>query len=846
MAMNRIQFVQDIPHGFSNKSAKGRLPEVLPDKLMLNLGCGRDVREGFLNIDLYSENENVVSMDIRNLELPDSCAEFILASDVLEHFSHRETDAVLKEWARVLKPGGKIEIRCPNLRLQMNAYQRGDWDADVASYMVFGGQTNPGDYHCVAFDEKSISKHLEKAELKVESITLQDYPQSKGLINLNMTVVASKRGTHTISKPESRFDWLDFKIDSENFNVLPEDEPFEIDMLKELVGDIENRGEPTKDVALAPNKDQQLNVVWEGSQFVYHSLALINREHCINLTKSGAVNLTIIPYEPDTFDPKSNEKFKSLIENDIRYKSEVSDKISALPYVWIRHQWPPKTEAPNGAKWIIMQPWEFSVLREDFVDLFKQADELWTPSNFSRKAFIESGIDAGKVQVIPNGIDPTLFKPDGEKFELPTKKQFKMLFVGGTIFRKGIDLLLRAYAENFTAEDDICLVIKDMGGSSFYKGQTAKNHIEQIRSKSNSPEIIYLQNDMSEQEMASLYRACNVLVSPYRGEGFSLPVLEAMACGLPVIVTENGATDDFAHGSFALKIKSTKRSIGNKLDDKPFVKEAFLLEPDFDELKSILKSVYDNPGHLRSMGALAQFSARTDWTWRGATIKALTRLDSLYSTNTALKANDALEDFSDASLMMGAAENSYIAEDYDNATSAYISVISNKDSVSHEYYILSLCRMIIISINKGDYDTADNFISELERISPGHTDLYYVKAIYLASKDMIVEALESITVVMDSWKTRRFDSSMGYSLDDLLVLTADLLLAMEDYESAHNLYTVALSLNSQNSFACFGTAMCFESVGATEEALTMYEWAYRLNPEFESARIKLEELSQIQ
>jgi glycosyltransferase involved in cell wall biosynthesis len=846
MAMNRLQFVQDIPHGFSNKSAKGRLPDVLPDNLKLNLGCGRDVREGFLNIDLYSENESVVSMDIRKLELPDSCADFILASDVLEHFSHRETDSVLKEWARVLKPGGKIEIRCPNLRLQLNAYQRGDWDADIASYMIFGGQTNPGDYHCVAFDEKSISKHLEKAELKVESITLQDYPQRKGLINLNMTVLASKRVTHNMNKPESRFDWLDFKVESENLKVLPEDEPFEIDMLMELVGNIEKKAAPIEEVPSSPKKEQQLNVVWEGSQFVYHSLALINREHCLNLTKSATVNLTIIPYEPDTFDPRSDNKFKSLIENDIRYKSEVSDEVSALPYVWIRHQWPPKTEAPNGAKWIIMQPWEFSVLREDFVELFKQADELWTPSNFSRKAFIESGIDADKVQVIPNGIDPALFKPFGNKYNLPTKKQFKLLFVGGTIFRKGIDLLLRAYVENFTADDDICLVIKDMGGSSFYKGQTAKNNIEQIRSKSNSPEIIYIDNDLNEQEMASLYRACNVLVSPYRGEGFSLPVLEAMACGIPVVVTENGATDDFAHGSFSMKIKSTKRSIGNKLDDKAFVKEAFLLEPDYDELKSILKSLYDNPGHLRSMGAMAQFSARTDWTWRRATIKALTRLDYLYGTNTALKANDSLEDFSDASLMMGAAENSYIAEDYDNAASAYISVISNKDSVNLDYYILSLCRMIIISINKGDYDTADNFISELNRMSPEHTDLYYVKAIYFASKDMIVEALESITVVMDSWKSRRFDSSMGYSLDDLLVLTADLLLAMEDYESAHNLYTVALSLNSQNSFACFGTAMCFESAGATEEALTMYEWAYRLNPEFESARIKIEELSQIQ
>lgn len=840
MAMNRLRFEQDLPHGFSNKAARGTLPEPLPIPLNLNLGCGKDVRNDFINIDLFSDDPRVVAMDIRNLLLPDESADFILASDVLEHFSHREIESVLTEWARVLRPGGKIEIRCPNLKLQVNAYIRGDWNADVASYMIFGGQTNPGDYHCVAFDDESITRHLEKAGFTDIAIQHFDFPQKDGFINLNMEVTAVKP-----SKQESRsdeYDWLDFP----DFGNQPdepqlEDSAFDLDDLRELVG--EDTAEHNENIAPLSQAKPQLNIVWEGSQFVWHSLALVNREHCLNLASTDAVNLTIIPYEDDTFSPKDNDKYKPLLQNDIRFKADVTDEIGKLPYAWIRHQWPPKAEPPNGAKWFIMQPWEFSVLRQDFAEIFSHANEIWTPSNFSRKAFIESGIAPEKVQVIPNGIAPEIFTPVGDKFPLKTQKQFKLLYVGGTIYRKGIDLLLRAYVENFTNEDDICLVIKDMGGKSFYKGQTAFEHIKDIQAKSTTPEIIYIDEDLSEQEMASLYRTCNVLVSPYRGEGFSLPALEAMACGIPVIVTDGGATDDFAQGAFSLKIKSQPKSIGDKLDGKPFVKEAFLLEPDYEHLKSILNDIFANPGNLLSMGAMASFVARTNWTWKKATLKLLTRLDYLYNTSIARDSREILQDIEDEALLLGIAENSYIAEDFDNASAAYIQLISAKDNVPHEHYLLALCRMLIISINTDDYDTADKFLLELERIAPNHPDTNYVKCIYYASKKMPVEALECITITMDNWNTHKFSAHMGYKLDDILVLTADLLLELNDLQSAHNLYTVALSLNNENSYACFGAAMCFESIDAKEEALTMYEWALRLNPEFESARIKVEELS---
>jgi glycosyltransferase involved in cell wall biosynthesis/predicted SAM-dependent methyltransferase len=185
--------LSEVSHlGLALNKASGIMPFPLPSPLLLNLGCGLDIRKGFINIDLYSDNPEVVYMDVSKLDLPDNSVDFILANDILEHFSHRKTDSVLAEWARVLKPDAEIIIRCPSLKLQMKAYAAGAWNADIASYMIFSGQTNQGDFHCNAFDEHSMRRHLENAGLQIIQFEEIDTPQTSGYINLNMTVHAKK------------------------------------------------------------------------------------------------------------------------------------------------------------------------------------------------------------------------------------------------------------------------------------------------------------------------------------------------------------------------------------------------------------------------------------------------------------------------------------------------------------------------------------------------------------------------------------------------------------------------------------------------------------------------------
>ena len=556
-ALNRVKLSEDVRGGYSNKVAEGKMSHPLPSPMYLNLGCGRDIREGFINIDLFSEDPRVVGMDIRKLSLPDNCADVILASDILEHFSHRETGAVLSEWARVLKPGGEMIVRCPSLYLQVKAYWKGIWDADVASFMIFGGQSNPGDYHCIGFDKKSIKKHLENAGLKVTSFEEVDTPQDKRFINLNMTVRARKMAVKEIEEVEK--------------------------------------------------KDEKFSIKWEGSQFVYHSLALINRELTLQLIDKGH-EVSVIPYEKHKFGPEEDKRFQKIQER-------LNRKLSRPAEVHIRHQWPPNFNPPPEGQWVIIQPWEYGAVRKDWVKPMRdKIDEIWVPSNYVRQCYIESGIQPEKIFVIPNGFNPHIFNPNAPSIKVETEKKFKFLFVGGTIWRKGPDILLDVYKKNFTSKDDVVLVIKDMGQDSFYKGQGLGEKIKEIQKNPDMPEILYITEFLTEREIAGLYTACDCLVHPYRGEGFGFPVLEAMACGRPVIVTKGGATDDFCKESFVYHIDAKWQKV--KFPDIDLVGDvATVLEPAPLSLAGKMKEVYSNYSEAAEKADKALKFVKENYTW---------------------------------------------------------------------------------------------------------------------------------------------------------------------------------------------------------------------------------------
>ncbi|MCU0582951.1 MAG: tetratricopeptide repeat protein, partial [Syntrophales bacterium] len=366
-----------------------------------------------------------------------------------------------------------------------------------------------------------------------------------------------------------------------------------------------------------------LKIRWEGSQFVHHSLALVNRELCSRLIEGGC-ELSIIPYERDQFSPKEEPRFKPIADR-------IRKPLTGPADVHVRHQWPPDFNPPPEGHWVMIQPWEFGSLPREWVrPMSEQVDELWVPSRYVRDCYIRSGVPAERVTVVPNGVNTDLFNPGNAPYRLKTNKAFKFLFVGGTIQRKGIDVLLDVYTRSFSSADDVCLVIKDMGGQSFYKGQTAKEWIRRFQNDPSHPEIEYIEHNLSDREIAGLYTACDCLVHPYRGEGFGLPIAEAMASELPVIVTGHGAALDFCNETIAYLIPAKEGRLPEKrVGEFETVDFPWLAEPDREGLARLMRHTAANREEAAAKGRLAAQFIRSHFTWDHAAEAVKTRVREL-------------------------------------------------------------------------------------------------------------------------------------------------------------------------------------------------------------------------
>ena len=204
---------------------------------------------------------------------------------------------------------------------------------------------------------------------------------------------------------------------------------------------------------------------------------------------------------------------------------------------------------------------------KSFAEAHTQSDTIIiTPSHWSKEGFIRSGAQESRVVVVPLGVNPNIYHPlpIDERNTLRQKFGIDNCFVFLNVgvmcnSSQGIGRLLKAFATIVEYYPDTKLILKGRDAifpsrdSIAKAGKVALTDTEMERIKSR---IIYYGQTLSFLELAQLYQIADAYVSPYLAEGFNLPVLEAAACGLPVICTRGGPTDDFTNPNFALAIDS--------------------------------------------------------------------------------------------------------------------------------------------------------------------------------------------------------------------------------------------------------------------------------------------------
>ncbi|KAE9044351.1 hypothetical protein PR002_g2841 [Phytophthora rubi] len=205
-------------------------------------------------------------------------------------------------------------------------------------------------------------------------------------------------------------------------------------------------------------------------------------------------------------------------------------------------------------------------------DRMNKMDEIWVPTKFQEKVFVDGGVRPEAVKVVPEVVDVDFFDPDKveQVYDLASDTAFEMTdktAVYLSIFkweeRKAWKVLLTAYFEAFSVDDDVVLVLLTNGyHTSSSSAGDFQTLIEKFASEavdkplSELPHVHVLPPHIPQEAMPSLYKAANAFVLPSRGEGWGRPHVEAMAMERPVIATFWSGTTEYMteENSYPLKI----------------------------------------------------------------------------------------------------------------------------------------------------------------------------------------------------------------------------------------------------------------------------------------------------
>ncbi|WP_028963490.1 glycosyltransferase [Sulfobacillus thermosulfidooxidans] len=357
-------------------------------------------------------------------------------------------------------------------------------------------------------------------------------------------------------------------------------------------------------------------IVLEGAALQSHSLATVNRNLLSSLSRiDDTRNYVWIPIDNREGSPQDYRQGFTMQSHLV--------KLNPNPSVVIRHSYPPRWGQPNS-RLVMIQPWEYGGVPTDWVQQLNQAHQTWVPSTRVKEIYEANNIR--NVYIVPNGVDSELYSPDGPK--LISSDVFTFLFVGGLIHRKGIDVLLQAYFKAFNNLDPVQLIIRDFGTGTIYNDLNMSEQIDILSALPHAPRIRRIREELTEVQMPALYRSANVLVQPFRAEGFCLPALEAMACGVPPIVTAEAGADDFVDDTVGWKIPSKRQSC--QMSDLGWNenKPSYFHEPDLDTLIDLMRWIVNHPEEVKRKGTVSTEIAKK-WSWDNSAKYALAALGAL-------------------------------------------------------------------------------------------------------------------------------------------------------------------------------------------------------------------------
>jgi len=374
--------------------------------------------------------------------------------------------------------------------------------------------------------------------------------------------------------------------------------------------------------------DGRLSVTWSGPATDAGGYALMNRRFMLGLEEKGVdVHYDMLPSMPD-MDPATMTRLKRISSTRVPDDApKVYGMTAPLHYDWSRYK-------------MLFTMMETRRLHEDYAIRCNCADEIVVPSRWCRDVFQESGVKR-PISVVPLGVDTKTFKPGVEPIAFSRNlREFVFLAVFGWSLRKGYDVLLKAYFEEFTDDEPVTLLLSTRyyGSTDESKKQVIRDEIAKIRSLTSNrkqPHLAFFGDVLSDEMMPRLFAAadCYVLIS--RGEGFGLPWLQAGACGIPCIASRYSGQTDFLDDSNSYLVDVD----GFRSAEKELAWISYFYEnaefPIFgpesvEQTRHLMRHVYENQQEAKAKGELLRQRILKEYDWSVCVDQMYERLKLTY------------------------------------------------------------------------------------------------------------------------------------------------------------------------------------------------------------------------
>lgn len=272
---------------------------------------------------------------------------------------------------------------------------------------------------------------------------------------------------------------------------------------------------------------------------------------------------------------------------------------------------------------------EATEVPESWIRYCNMMDELWVPTEWDKKKFEKQGVQI-PIYVIPQGIDPEYFHPDYAPMQAPGTESFKFLANGAWFPRKNLKNLIIAFQAEFKKGEDVCLIVKTMD-LGLNKG--IENELKEIPDMPNSANVYIKEEDFKDFEMPSLYTMADCFVLPTRGEGWGLPIFEALACGLPVITTGYGAPFETLRNEAGEPLPGVHFiDYNDSISEEPYVyiEGKTWAEPNLQHLRKLMRQVYKNRAIEKQKAKRSSKYIREKFSWYMCSKAVKERLEDIY------------------------------------------------------------------------------------------------------------------------------------------------------------------------------------------------------------------------